>query len=178
LERTWGKRNIVPPDPGVPFVLQHRDLIPTNIFVTIPEGSEEEAEVTAVIDWQRLAYCQKWEVATTPRGLWSYVVYNQEDGNDWQWMLSNALYDEGFPLELDFMGQIVLENFFCNVCLPWEREDDQQEGMQAETKDNNDSESFKESVREERENAGGLIMTAMPITFCTAFYSERQLELN
>jgi hypothetical protein len=66
--------------------------------------------VTAVIDWQRLAYCQKWEVATTQRGLWSYGVYNQEDGNDWQLMLSNALYDEGFPLELDFMGQIVLED--------------------------------------------------------------------
>lgn len=87
LDRIWGKRNIVLLDLGVPFVLQHRDLIPSNIFVTIPEDPEEEAEVTAIIDWQNLAYSPKWELATTPRGIWSYAVHNQEDGNNWQWML-------------------------------------------------------------------------------------------
>ena len=63
IDRAWGKRNIVCPDPGVPFVLQHRDLIPSDIFVTIPEDPEEDAEVTTIIDWQSLAYYRKWEVA-------------------------------------------------------------------------------------------------------------------
>ena len=70
-------------------------------------------------------------------------------------MLSNALYDEGFPLELDFIGQIEPKQFFCNVYLPWERETDEQEGMQEETKGNNNLESSEESVPEELEYAGG-----------------------
>jgi hypothetical protein len=64
-----------------------------------------------------------------------------------------------FPIGTGFHGTNCTRRFFCNVYLPWEREGDQQEGMQAETEDNNDSESFEESVREEHENAGGLIMS-------------------
>jgi hypothetical protein len=157
VEAKWGKKNVVPPDPGVPFVLQHRDLTPTNMFVTVPEDPEEKAEVTAIIDWQSLAYHEKWQVATAPRGLWSYAVANQEDGGMWPWMLSNALYDQGFPLELEFMGHLVPKEHLCTYGLPWERErcDGQQEGIQADTKDNDDSESFEKNIREERENGRG-----------------------
>jgi len=157
LEVRWEKKNVVPPDPGVPFVLQHRDLVPTNMFVTIPEDPEEKAEVTAIIDWQNLAYHVKWQVATPPRVLWSYAILNQEDGRMWQWMLSNALYDQGFPLELEFMGHEVPKEMICTENLPWERErcDAQQEGIQADTKDNDDSESCEKNIQEEHENGGG-----------------------
>jgi hypothetical protein len=150
MERSWARKNLVPPDPEASFALSHCDLIPQNIFVDIPKAPEngqpeKEAKVTAIIDWQRLAYRSKWEVATLPRAMWSYAVYNQPDGRDWQWMLSNALYDEGFPLELDSMRKATNKMMFCNIVLPWEREDNkdnEQEDTQEEIENNNKEESL------------------------------------
>ncbi|TVY36640.1 hypothetical protein LOCC1_G006790 [Lachnellula occidentalis] len=108
LKRSWGRINVAPPDAGA-LVLAHGDPTAGNIFVAVPEDPEEEAKVTAIIDWQALAYQPKWTIASTPRGQIGYSVGEQEDGRDWQWMLSNALYDAGFPLELELKEKLALQ---------------------------------------------------------------------
>jgi hypothetical protein len=119
--RQWltRKEKHEPPDFGGPFVLWHPDLNPTNFFVTIPKTPEESPQLTAIIDWSNVGYYPKYFAATRPREQSHYAIeppmeffthmdggefsesYIHWDGFDWMWMLSNALYKEGFPLETE-----------------------------------------------------------------------------
>ena len=148
MNRVWSKKYIAYPKSKGPFVLQHRDLIPTNIFVTTPEDPDKKAEVTAIIDWQSLSYFPHYMIATIPRCLWSYGVYDQPDGNDWQWMLSNALYNQGFPLEMRFMKSLTHPAFYCVRHLLLEVEND----LQMDPK-NKPQEHTKDDAPEDTKNS-------------------------
>jgi hypothetical protein len=65
----WSKRNIIYLEAGVLLIF-------INIFIIILKDKEKKAKVIAIIDWQNLTYYQKWEIASAPRILWSYVMYN------------------------------------------------------------------------------------------------------
>jgi hypothetical protein len=119
--RAWvirtGDRHGVP-DFGGPFVLQHWDLNPTNIFITTPLDTNKAVKVTAIIDWENVGYLPKWYVTKFPRTLVHFAIEDQPDGWHWMWMLSNALFDEGFPLEIDYLTRVTNERKLCVYNLP------------------------------------------------------------
>lgn len=99
-------QGIEPLNAREPLVLQHPDVSPTNLFVSMPCASEESPKVTAIIDWERVGYLFKWEVSTWPRINEGFEIETTPfcwDALDWQWMLSNACVRAGFPLYLDFL---------------------------------------------------------------------------
>jgi hypothetical protein len=110
------KHGIETPDFNGPFVLQHPDLNPTNFFVTFT--SDEVPKVTAIIDWSNVGYQPKFYVATLPSGRYWFAVEDQLGGADWMWMLSNALVDEGFPLEMEHLRKTMPAWTICGGTLP------------------------------------------------------------
>jgi hypothetical protein len=78
-------------------------LIRPTFFVTTLSDSNEVSRVTAIIDWNNVGYLPKFYMATLPRGRYHFAVEDQPEGFDWMWMLSNALVEEGFPLEMDYL---------------------------------------------------------------------------
>jgi hypothetical protein len=99
---------IVAPGVGEPFVLQHVDCNPTNFLVTTPSDPDQMPKVTGIIDWEAVGYLPKWQIATRPREYRGYMVGTEPpsiEGTDWQWMLSNACVQAGFPLELKYVKE-------------------------------------------------------------------------
>ena len=90
------------PDQGEPLVLQHPDCSPGNFLVTTPEDPNEMPKVTGIIDWERVGYLPKLYFAMNSRANPDFMVEQNYEGMDWQWMLSNALVRAGFPLELEY----------------------------------------------------------------------------
>ncbi|CZR56309.1 uncharacterized protein PAC_06197 [Phialocephala subalpina] len=105
---------IIAPNIGQPLVLQHSDCNPTNFLVTIPSNIDDQPIVTGIIDWEGIGYLPKWRIATCPRlgqGLRVETNPPVREGNDWQWMLSNACVRVGFPLELDYIKESVRKRY-------------------------------------------------------------------
>lgn len=104
LEKKYKQTDI--PEIGEHFVLQHPDLNPTNYFVAVPSNPDEAAKLTAIIDWNRVGYYPAFNLTLYQRALSIYAVGGSREGADWMWMLSNALYKVGFPLEMEFLRRI------------------------------------------------------------------------
>lgn len=100
--------DMVTPGVGEPFALQHADCNPTNFLVTTPSDPNQMPKVTGIIDWEVVEYLPKWKIATSPRANRGYMVETEPpsaEGTDWQWMLSNACVQAGFPLELEYVKE-------------------------------------------------------------------------
>lgn len=131
------KMKIAHPGMGEPLVLQHTDLHPSNFLVTIPSNADEMPKVTGIIDWEKVGYLPRWQIATLPRLLRRFSIeanpYHPER-HDWQWMLSNAYVRLGLPLEWEYAKEwaakfyfrkypnIPLDRFINCQCLPTEGE--------------------------------------------------------
>jgi hypothetical protein len=98
--------------------LQHPNLNPANIFVSNPSDSNECPRVTAIIDWSNVGYLPKFYQATLPRRSHHFIVEEQLDGLDWVWMVSNALVEEGFPLDMYYLRRTTPSWSICSENLP------------------------------------------------------------
>ncbi|KAL3418583.1 hypothetical protein PVAG01_10299 [Phlyctema vagabunda] len=124
------------PIPGAeePLVLQHGFVTPFNFLVSLPPNSSQMPQVTGIIGWRGAGYSPKYEIATKPRVLRNDTI---SPGNldfeqiNFQWMLSNACFRLGLPVELDYVlkrdkylnkhtSRLLIRPNFCLVNLPAE----------------------------------------------------------
>ncbi len=87
------------PDFGPHFHFYHPDMGPTNVFVSVSGPMKEDAQITAIIDWEAAAYWPFWYIALKPRVSAGFILDGVEEGHEWDWTkaLFYAIFEAGYP---------------------------------------------------------------------------------